>query len=140
MDPSILGDSRGMALSRFFNLERKLQAEPELYAEYRRFMSEYQSLGHMKVAATPGKYVIPHHAVVKYSKDKLKLRVVFDASARTSLGVSLNDTLLVGPKLQCDISNILLRCRLNKYMFTTDICKMFCQINIHQSHYDYQHI
>jgi hypothetical protein len=139
-DPSILGDSRGMALSRFFNLERKLQAEPELYAEYRRFMSEYQSLGHMKVAATPGKYVIPHHAVVKYSKDKLKLRVVFDASARTTSGVSLNDTLFVGPKLQCDISNILLRCRLNKYMFTADICKMFRQINIHPSHYDYQHI
>lgn len=140
MDPSILGDSRSMALSRFFNLERKLQAEPEVYAEYRQFMSEYQSLGHMKVATTPGKYLIPHHAVIKYAKDKMKLRVVFDASARTSSGVSLNDTLFVGPKLQCDIMNILLRCRLNKYMFTADICKMYRQINIHSPHCDYQHI
>jgi len=68
---SLLGDSRAMAMSRFFNLERKLQREPNVYAEYCAFMQEYLTLGHMKIAITPAKYIIPHHAVVKYSKDKI---------------------------------------------------------------------
>jgi len=140
MDPSVLGGSRGMAISRFFNLERKLQKEPQIYEEYRLFMREYESLGHMKRVTTPEKYVIPHYAVVKYSKDTMKLRVVFDASARSSTGVSLNDTLLVGPKLQCDIMDILIRCRLHKYMFTADISKIYRQIQIQPSHAEYQHI
>lgn len=140
MDPSVLGDSRTMAMSRFYNLERKLQGEPNVYAEYRLFMHEYLTLGHMKIATTPAKYIIPHHAVVKYSNDKIKLRVVFDASARTSSGVSLNDILFIGPKLQCDIMNLLICCRVHKYMFTADISKMYRQINVVPSECEYQHI
>jgi ribosomal protein L32 len=87
MDPSVLGDSRTMAVSRFLNLERKLQGDPDVYSEYRLFMHEYLTLGHMKIASTLGKYIIPHHAVVKYVNNKIKLRVVVDASARTSSGV-----------------------------------------------------
>lgn len=126
-------------MSRFFNLERKLQWEPQVYEEYRSFMREYISLGHMRLAMSPGKYVIPLHAVVKYYNDKMKLRVVFDASARSSSG-SLNDTLYTGPKLQCDIMGILLKCQFHRYMFTADICKMYRQIQIQPSHLQYQYI
>lgn len=139
-DPSGLGDSRNLAMSRFFNLERKLQREPQIYEEYRSFMRDYESLGHMKLAANPGKYLIPHHAVVKNSNGVMKLRVVFDASARSSSGMSLNDTLITGPKLQCDIMDLLIQCRLHKYMFTADICKMYRQIQIQPAHSEYQHI
>lgn len=139
-DPNMLGESRTMALSRFFNLERKLQNEPDVYAEYRLFMDEYIRLGHMKLASTPGKYFIPHHAVVKYTNNTLKLRVVFDASARSSTGRSLNELLFIGPKLQCDIADLLLQSRTHKYMFTADICKMYRQINIVPSDCKYQHV
>lgn len=57
----------------------------------------------MQLASHPGKYFIPHHTIVKRDGQKIKLRVVFDASASTSSGKSLNDLLYVGPKLQSPI-------------------------------------
>ncbi|CAI6357679.1 unnamed protein product [Macrosiphum euphorbiae] len=137
---STLGDSRVMAVSRFLNLERKLIKDPVVYEQYRQFMQEYESLGHMREATCPGKYHIPHHAVIKQENNKIKLRVVFDASAKSSSGVSLNDILHVGPKLQTDISDLLHRCRLHKFMFTADICKMYRQITVIPEDRQYQHI
>ncbi|CAI6344950.1 unnamed protein product [Macrosiphum euphorbiae] len=137
---SLLGVSRDMAVARFLNLERKLIKDPEVYEQYRAFMREYEELGHMQLASRPGKYHIPHHAVIKRSAKTMKLRVVFDASAVSATGKSLNDMLHVGPKLQNDISDLLHRCRLHKYMFTADICKMYRQIKIHPDDCQYQHI
>eukprot|EP00102_Acyrthosiphon_pisum_P023953 XP_016661163.1 PREDICTED: uncharacterized protein LOC107884144 [Acyrthosiphon pisum] len=122
--------SRSVALKRFESLERKLTSNPTLRAAYCAFMSEYLSLGHMSVAATPGRYVIPHHAVCNHSNGDLKIRVVFDASAVSHDGTSLNGCLMQGPKLQQDIVDILTRFWVNKYAFTTDICKMYRQVLI----------
>ena len=44
-------------------------------------------------------FYLPAHGVVKESSTSTKLRVVFDASARTTSGVALNDILLSGPNL-----------------------------------------
>jgi len=41
----------------------------------------------------------PHHGVVKPGNTTTKLRVVYDASAISSNGKSLNDYLFMGPKL-----------------------------------------
>jgi len=139
-NPSHLGDSHALALSRFYTLERKLLKDRELYNQYCAFMKEYEDLGHMIIARQPGKYYIPHHAVVKRIGSNIKLRVVFDASAKSSTGKSLNDLLHVGPKLQTDISDLLHRCRTFKYMFTADICKMYRQIKINTDDCTYQHI
>lgn len=65
VEPSVLGESRIIELSRFFSLERKLLNELDLYDEYQVFMNEYVKLGRIKIAIHPGKYIIPHHAVVK---------------------------------------------------------------------------
>lgn len=91
----------------------------------------------MLVATKPGKYFLPHHAVTKSENGILKIRVVFDASARTPSGKSLNDLLLTGPKLQNDITDVLLRFRLPKFMFSSDICKMYRQILILPDHCHY---
>lgn len=85
-------------------------------------MKEYENLGHMKIASRPVKCHILHHAVVKHDGDKLKLRVVFDASAKSKTGKSLNELLHVVPKLQTDISDLWFRCRTKRYIFTADIC------------------
>jgi len=138
--PVKLGTSRTMALNRLYNLERRLMKDPELYSAYKQFMNEYLSLGHMQPASIPGKYFIPHHAVAKRNNGKLKIRVVFDASAKTSTGYSLNDCLVTGPKLQLDISDVLLRSRFHKYLFVADIEKMYRQINICEEDRVYQHI
>ncbi|XP_055634184.1 uncharacterized protein LOC129774468 [Toxorhynchites rutilus septentrionalis] len=73
---------------------------------------------------------LPHHAVLKESSTTTKLRVVFDASCKTSNGISLNDALFVGPVIQRDLRAIILRCRTYQVMIVADIEKMFRQINI----------
>lgn len=89
---------------------------------------------------TSGKYIIPYHAVVKHVNNKIKLRVVTDASAYTSTGPYLNIILFSGPKLQGDIMDLLIYYRLHRYMFKADICKMYHQIIVSLSKHEYQHI
>jgi len=83
-------------------------------------------------------YYLPHHGVVQESTTTTKLRVVFDGSAKSSFGISLNDKFMVGPKLQDDLDSILLRFRLHKVAFVADIAKMYRQITVDDSHRDYR--
>lgn len=94
----------------------------------------------MSIATRPGRYYISHHAVLKDPADVSKLRVVFDASATCYSGLSLNDCLHTGAKLQLDIIDILLCFRTFRFVFTTDVCKMYRQILINEQFRPYQHI
>lgn len=67
---------------------------------------------------------------MKDSSFTTKLRVVFDASAKTDTGVSLNNTLLVGPIVQDDLFTILVRFRNHAIVLTADVEKMYRQITI----------
>lgn len=114
----------------------------ELKTEYIKFLTEYEQLGHMtKVSegsiASPHFY-LPHHAVVKETSLTTKVRVVFDGSAKTSTGISLNDTQYIGPKIQHDLFSILLRFRKHTYVITADIAKMYRQVLIQDNQRDLQ--
>ena len=74
--------------------------------------------------STPG-YYIPHHAIVMVASATTKTRVVFDASAKTSNGLSLNNFLIVGPTIQDKLFGHLLRFRMHAYVLTADIEKMY---------------
>ena len=56
----------------------------------------------------PEVHYLPHHAVVRKDKATTKLRVVYNASARSN-GPSLNDCLNPGPKFDQKILDILSR-------------------------------
>ena len=98
-------------------------------------MNEYIDLKHMTLVPKPKfnepHYVIPHHCVFKLSSSTTKIRVVFDASAVTSSGISLNKILKVGPVIQSDLFAIALRFRFYTYVFTSDITKMYRQVSLH---------
>jgi hypothetical protein len=83
---------------------------------------------------------MPHHAVLRSSSLTTKLRVVFDASAKSSNGTSLNDVLMNGGIVQDDLVSIVLRFRLHEYVMTADIEKMYRQILIDPAHRNYQRI
>ena len=70
---------------------------------------------------------LPHHAVVRQDKATTKLRIVYDASAKTT-GPSLNDCLCTGPKFDQRIMDILLRFRTSRIALTADIERAFLQI------------
>lgn len=136
----ILGESRTMARRRLYCLESRFKKTPSLKEAYVQFMNEYEQLGHMKKADelppdTPH-YYIPHHAV---AIDR-KFRVVFDASAKTSNGNSLNDMQYTGPRLQKDLFEIILNFRIGKFALTADICKMFRQVAVRPDQWNYQRI
>ncbi|XP_058816019.1 uncharacterized protein LOC131679327 [Topomyia yanbarensis] len=132
---SRLGESRDIALRRLQGTERRLARDENLRKQYTDFMEEYLHLGHMRkveeVATDSVKRCyLPHHPVVKDSSTTTKVRVVFDASCKTSSGLSLNDVLLVGPVIQEDLRSIILRSRTKQIMLVSDVEKMFRQINV----------
>lgn len=142
-----LGESKETAIRRFERLEAKLLKDRELHSKYSEFMEEYERLGHMSKIepeyidnAPETTYYLPHHGVVRESSMTTKLRVVFDASCKTSSGASLNDTLLVGPTIQDDLFSILTRFRTHKYVLIADIEKMYRQVNIREKQRDFQRI
>ena len=110
-DNKELGDSRKQAMARFLNSEKRMDNETkEAYIE---FMRDYEAKGHMqKTIPYSGKYYLPHQAVIRKDSLTIKLRVVFDASAKTTNKRSLNDILKIGPKLQKDILDIVIKWRL----------------------------
>jgi len=141
----LLGDSKSHALQRFKALEVHLARQPNLRQQYVDFMQDYLSSGHMELVPlnereNPLTYYIPHHCIIKPDSKTTKLRVVFNASARTSTGASLNESMYTGPKLQPDIQIVLLRSRLWKYLFMADIKQMYRQILVQPSDRGYLRI
>lgn len=89
-----LGESRDIAIRRFKALESRLIAQPRLYTEYKAFMQEYSTLGHMR-EITNGLlntknpvFYLPHHAVKNEASTTTKVRVIFDGSCKTKTGIS----------------------------------------------------
>lgn len=143
-EPSFVG-TRAIALRRFYSLERRLTKNSSLYTLYKDFMRDYLNSSHMSrvdsIVDDYGKYFyIPHHCVLRPDSLTSKIRVVFDASSKDSRQLSLNDTLLTGPKLQSDIIHILLKFRLHQVALTGDIKQMYRQILVDPAQHNYQRI
>ncbi|XP_075167525.1 uncharacterized protein LOC142239617 [Haematobia irritans] len=134
------------ALKRLKQVENRFVREPRFASEYRKFMDEYESLGHMvKIGPYPqaihsNGYFLPHHGVVRESSSTTKLRVVFDGSSRRLPQTSLNDELYPGPALQNDLPAIITRWRRFRIGFRSDLEKMFRQIRIVEDQQHYQQI
>ncbi|KAL0839000.1 hypothetical protein ABMA28_016997 [Loxostege sticticalis] len=146
-EPAILPTgSREIASRRLSSLEKRLSKDPQLYKEYDNVLQEYLTLNHMELIVhdTPEQRAkavyLPHHAIVKLDRQTTKVRVVFDASAKGFNGVSLNDQLLVGPPLQEELRDIIMRWRKHKVAFTGDIVKMYRQVRLHSEDADYHRI
>jgi len=83
---------------------------------------------------------VPHHAVIKDDSLTTKIRVVHDASCKTSNGRSLNDILCTGPALQNDLGGVILNWRLHRYVIVADITQMYRCIDMHEEDGLYQRI
>ncbi|XP_050297248.1 uncharacterized protein LOC126736761 [Anthonomus grandis grandis] len=142
-----LGDSFKIAQKRFLTLENRFKSNPDLFHEYKQFIDEYVELGHAKYVPLTLynktghlKYFIPHLCVIRDSAITTKLRVVFDASAKTSSGFALNNVTLKGYQVQPELFDILCRFRVFKYTLTSDIMKMYRMIKTNPAHNFLQNI
>lgn len=129
-----LGDTYNLAKKRFISLEKRFKRNPSLKVEYSKFINEYAELGHLSLCnrntLLGPTYHLCHHAVIREESESTKLRVVFDGSAPSTSGYSLNDILMVGPSVQDSLVSILLRARQHRYLLTGDVEKMYRQVGV----------
>ena len=136
-DPPNLGESRTQAINRARANEKSLIKKGGLQP-FQHVMHEYLTLNHAKEVTVQlhhpqhsQTYYMPVHSVVKASSTTTKVRAVFDASAKTTNHLSLNDILAVGPTLHPTIDQILLRFRQYAIALSSDISKMYREVLLH---------
>ena len=103
--------------------------------DYQATITSYLQQGYIrKLPDNEGKQVpgwlLPHFPVFRPERRTTKTRIAFDSSATKHRGVSLNDRILPGPKLQNDLVDILLRFRRNPIALVADISQMYLRIQI----------
>lgn len=91
------------------------------------------------ISSSPGEgYVIPWRTVYKETSLSTPCRLVFDASARTPGGESLNSTLAKGPNRLIKIAHLLIRFRRQICGLTCDISMAYNQLHLDPTHYKWQ--
>ena len=113
----------------------RLRKEPEVLKEYDSVIRDQIQRGIVEVVeryANPGSsnfHYTPHHAVIRRDKSTTKLRIVYDASAKSD-GASLNECLHAGPPLAQGIFDIMLRFRSHRVALIGDIAKAFLMVHM----------
>ncbi|XP_029162606.1 uncharacterized protein LOC114934126 [Nylanderia fulva] len=140
-----LSGTRRAASRALHHMEKRFKKESDFQSMYVDFMQNYKDLNHMMPAPEPaeshrGACYLPHHGVLRPDSTSTKLRVVFNGSSSLPNGDSLNNYLSTGPNLLPSLADILLRWRRHRYVFATDIEKMYRQILVHPDDQNLQRI
>ncbi|XP_064646181.1 uncharacterized protein LOC135499366 [Lineus longissimus] len=130
-DAPQLPNNRSMAERRFFSLERTLVKKPELMTRYNEIMEQNRKKGYIETCPETNPeapcWYLPHFPVIREDRSTNKVRIVLDSAAKYQ-NLSLNDTMLAGPKLQHDIIDILVGFRKGAVALVGDVREMFPQV------------
>ena len=130
-----LGESRSRALSRYISNESSILRK-KVWKPFQDVIQGYLDLGHAEQVPAEelkaANYYLPMHSVTKQASTSTKLRVVFDGSASSTSGISLNQSIMVGPTLHSNLGSILLKFRSYKVAVTADISKMYREVSLSQ--------
>ena len=132
----MLPENYHLALGRLRSTLSKLARNPQLLEAYAAIIREQLERGIIEMVTKesphgPLKHYIPHHAVVTPSKATTKVRVVYDASAKSrQTNLSLNEGLHRGPVMLPDLCGLLLRFHLPPIAIVGDIEKAFLSIGL----------
>ena len=129
-----LPDNYQLSLKRLQGLLCRLRQDPAILKEYDRTIKDQLEKGIIETVqvgepTSDRVHYLPHHAVVRQEKTTTKLRVVYDASAKSD-GPSLNECLRKGPRFNQLILGLLLRFRSYRIALTADVEKAFLMIAI----------
>ena len=127
-----LGESRAQALRRLHFTERSLNRRA--WEPFRDAVMDSASKGHAELNQIQNckydTFYLPMHAVIKPSSTTTKTRIVFNASAKSKLGQSLNDALLHGPNVYSSITDQIIKFHVHLIAMSADISQMFRQIEL----------
>ena len=126
-----IGESRSQAVRRFLSFERSIHAKG-VSREVQGVVQEYFDKQHAEevppedLGKPPDQvFYLPIHIVRKETSTTTKVRAVFDASATTTTGISLNSTLMVGPTIHPPLVDVLIRFRLHRIALIADVSRMY---------------
>ena len=116
----------------------KLNCNPSLFIAYHNQIMENLRLGIIEIVPDnkifkPSAHYIPHHGV--FQEDKL--RIVYNASAKTDKNPSLNDCIHRGPLLLENLCSLLIEFCFHTIVLLADIEKAFLQIDLNKEDQDY---
>ncbi|XP_074612232.1 uncharacterized protein LOC141866597 [Acropora palmata] len=122
-----------MALRRLEGTEHRLLKSLEIARSYTDCIQQYTLKGYIRKVPREdppaAKWFLPHFPIVRPDRTTTKMRIVFDTSARYQ-GVSLNNVICQGPKLQRDLFHVLLHFRKHAVALVCDIAEMYPRIEI----------
>ncbi|XP_046621080.1 uncharacterized protein LOC124305548 [Neodiprion virginianus] len=128
--PSV--DGKKTALKRLYSLERKLDKDLKLAAQYYKEIERWIENGYivkiMKDVPRPREWYIPHFPVRNSNKPE-KVRPVLDAAAKTQ-GFFFNDFLETGPDFLESLLEVLLRFRQSPIAVIADIKDMYLRVKV----------
>ena len=129
-----------LSLGRLKSLYRHLAEDPELLKKYdNKDQLSKSIIEEINENEEEGenKHYIPHHAVITPDRDTTKVRIVFDASAKTKKSnLSLNECLHRGPVILEDLCGLLIRFRTKKIGIVANIETAFHQVAVRQKDRD----
>ena len=132
-------------MRRFISFEKMTQAKGH-FDEVKRVMDEYFVSKHAEpvpqadLEKPPSQlFYLSMHMVRKESSTTTKLRAVFDASAKTSSGISLNDILLVGPTVHPPLVDVLVHFRSHRIALIADVSHMYRAVLLSEPDKDLHH-
>ncbi len=96
---------------------------------YNQIFMDYLHKGIIEDAPPESRFLI-HYIPHRAEHQKGKIRIVFDASAKSSSGHSLNDMIYKGPSLQESIIKLILNFHLYPVALSADIEKAFLQVSL----------
>ena len=136
----IIGDNYSHCVKRLKSMKGKLNKSPLLLKRYNDIIMSQCREGIVEQVDDKidipevGKIAyLPHRAVINEGKSSTKIRIVYDASAKTG-SCSLNDCLYKGPCLTPLIFGSLLRFRLRNVGIVADIESAYLQISVTPEH------
>ena len=108
-----LANNREAALKHLEITERNSANKDFVREEYQSTLNAYLGKGSLgklspEEKQTPESWYLPHFPIVRIEKTTIKVRMVFDYSARHS-GVSLINVIHAGPKMQSELFDNLIR-------------------------------
>ena len=130
-----LKDNKPVAKQRLASLMTQFARNPADLAAYHEQFQGYIKDGFIKKADPEykGRMVyLPHRDIRRPEAASTKVRPVFDGSSHQKGSPSLNQVLEVGPNLNPELLQVLIRFRMYQVAWTADITKAFLQIELDQ--------
>ena len=137
-----LPDNYRLAYGRLKSNIKRMKENEQLLTAYDEIIKNQLEKGVIELVENDSNHqhlvhYIPHHAVITPGNATTKIRIVYDASAKSKKeNKSLNECMYRGPVILEDLCTLLLKFRTNKIAMVADIEKAFLQIALQENDRD----